>query len=60
MEAKFDFSNAFLKTFFPLFFNTGNYVQSLELEHNARSYEKKKEYMTGSLCFTAEIEGTFS
>ena len=35
-----------------LLYRTGNYVQSLEMDHDGRQYEKKKVYtcITGSLC----------
>ena len=53
-----------------LLYSTENYVQSLVVEHNGRKYEQKnvykyiyiythtQTYMTGSLCYTAEIERT--
>ena len=40
--------------------STGNYIQSLAMEHDGGSREKKNTYicMTGSLCRTAEIDRT--
>ena len=40
--------------------STGNYIQSLETEHDRRQYEKKNVYkcVIGSLCCTAEIGTT--
>ena len=37
--------------------DTGNYIQSLGIEHDGREYEKNNVYicMSGSLCYTAEI-----
>ena len=37
--------------------STGNYIQSLGIEHDGRYIRKKNVYicMTGSLCGTAEI-----
>ena len=41
-----------------LLYSTGNCIQSLRIEHDGRKYEKKNVYicMTGSLCYTAEID----
>ena len=35
-------------------YSTGNYVQSLGVDHDGRQYEKKNVHicMTGSLCYT--------
>ena len=40
-----------------LLYSTGNYIQSLGIEHDGREYEKNNVYisMSGSLCYTAEI-----
>ena len=40
-----------------LLHSTGNYIQSLGIDHDGKYYEKKNVYrgMTGSLCCTAEI-----
>ena len=40
--------------------STGNYIQSLVIEHDRKLFEKKNVYvcMTGSLCGTAEIDRT--
>ena len=40
-----------------LLYNTGNYSQSLGIEHDGRQDEKENVYicMTGSLCCTAQI-----
>ena len=45
-----------------LLYSTGNYIQSLVMEHDGRFFEKKNVYlcMTGSLCCTAEIDKTLS
>ena len=42
-----------------LLYSTGNYIQSLEIEHDGR-YKKKNAYicMTRSLCCIAEIDKT--
>ena len=44
-----------------LLHSTGNYIQSLGIDHNGRKYKKDNVYicMTGSLCCTAEIGKTF-
>ena len=41
-----------------LFYSTGNYMQSLGIEHDGRQYEKKDVCVcvTGSLCHTTEID----
>ena len=49
-------------------YRTGNYNQSLEIEHNGRQYERKNVHlniyihmsicMTGSLCGKAEVDTT--
>ena len=38
-----------------LLYSTGNYIQSLRIEHDGRQYEKKNVYICapGSLCYTA-------
>ena len=43
-----------------LLYSTGNYIQSLEIEHDRRKTEKKNVYicMIGSLCCTEEIATT--
>ena len=43
-----------------LLYSTGNYIQSLGVEHNGRWYEKKNVFIciTESLCCTAEIDVT--
>ena len=43
-----------------LLYSTGNYIQSLGVEHDRRQYEKKNVYMriTRSLCCTIEIDNT--
>ena len=43
-----------------LLLNTGNCIQSLGIDHDGRSYEKKNVdiCMTGSLCCTAENDTT--
>ena len=43
-----------------LLYTTGNYMQSLEIEHDRRQCEKKSVYiyMTRSLCCTAKIDRT--
>ena len=44
-----------------LLYHTRSYVPSLRLEHDRRQYGAQKNVhicMTGSLCHTAEIEGT--
>ena len=45
-----------------LLYGTGNYIQSLVMEHDGRFFEKKNVYlcMTGSRCCTAEIDKTLS
>ena len=39
---------------------TGNYTQSLGTQHDGKYHERKNVYicMTGSLCYTAEIDRT--
>ena len=42
-----------------LLYSTGNYIDSLVIEHDEREYGKRVcayIYMTGSLCCTAEID----
>ena len=43
-----------------LLYSTGNYIQSLGIEHDGRKYRKRNIYiyMSGSLCCTAEIGTT--
>ena len=43
-----------------LLYITGNYIQSLGIEHDRRQYEKKNVYMcmTGSLCRIGEMDRT--
>ena len=43
-----------------LLYNTGNYIQSLRIEHDGRWYEKMNVYIcvAGSLCCTAENDTT--
>ena len=43
-----------------LLYCTGNYIQSLVMEHDGRYYEKKNVYIciTGSLCCSAEMDRT--
>ena len=43
-----------------LVYNSGNYIQSLGIEHHGREYEKKNVYMCvpGLLCCPAEIGTT--
>ena len=43
-----------------LLYSTGNYIQSLVMEHDGGYCEKKNVYIciTGSLCCTAEIDRT--
>ena len=46
-----------------LLYRMGIGVQSLAIEHDGREYEEKKHIyiyicMTGSLCYTAEIDRT--
>ena len=43
-----------------LLYSTENYIQSLEIAHDGRQYEKKTEYicMTGSPFYKAEIDTT--
>ena len=40
--------------------STGNYIQSLGIDHDGRYYEKKNVYVcrTGSLSCTAEMDAT--
>ena len=44
-----------------LLYGTGNYIQSLGIEHDGRQYEKKNVWicMTEPLCCTADIGTTF-
>ena len=41
-------------------YSTGNYIQSLVMEHDGGEREKKNVYkcITRSLCYTAEIDKT--
>ena len=39
-------------------YSTGNYIQSLGIEHDGGQYKKGNVCMTGSLCCTAETERT--
>jgi len=41
-------------------YSTGNYIQSLVMEHDGRECEKKNVYIciTGSLCHAAETDRT--
>ena len=41
-------------------YSTGNYIQSLGIEHDGRKYDKKNVYvcMTGSLCCTSVTDTT--
>ena len=43
-----------------LLYSTGNYIQSLVMEHDGRHYEEKNVYvgMSASLCCTAEMDRT--
>ena len=41
-----------------LLYSTGNYIQSLVIEHDRGYYEKKIGHISGSLCCTAEIDRT--
>ena len=43
-----------------LLYRTGNFVQSLGIDHDRRKYKKKNVYLplSGSRCYTAEIETT--
>ena len=43
-----------------LLYSTGNYIQSLGIDHDERQYKKKNVFicMTGSLCCTEEIGTT--
>ena len=43
-----------------LLYSTGDYIQLLVIEHDERQYDKKSIYihMTGSLCYTVEIDRT--
>ena len=43
-----------------LLYRIENYIQFLKIEHDGRQYEKNNVYifMTGSLCWTAEINTT--
>ena len=43
-----------------LLYSTGNYIQSLVMEHDGRQHEKKNAYIciNGSLCCVVEIDRT--
>ena len=43
-----------------LLYSTGDYIQFLGVKHDGRQYEEKKVCMcmTGSLCYTAEMDTT--
>ena len=43
-----------------LLYSTGNYIQSLGINHNGKEYFKKNVYMykTESLCHTADCHNT--